>query len=229
MYKIKLAICILIGIVIFANSSTMAASAVKKKISAKAVKIYKDPVKPMIMPTPPNKLPNNFQPNYIAPPLTRETIVARSSEIKRVPAQIKTFQYGLFGGYLAGLPAVLAEVRFSDAPGQKTKSLRFGGGLAVGSDSNNVQRKHALVLLEGIYHFDPLYTLGVNSYLGVGFNYDVYTTNRTSGSVGGQFYFGLENGTISSGQLFAEIGYGIIRTGFSPSNRGLTLMFGARL
>ena len=164
------------------------------------------------------------RPVYI-PPAPTPVQAAPSLEVVRlVPvAPLKTTQLGLAGGLLGGLPAVIGEVRFFEPFGLAATSLRLGAGYAAGNE-----RKHALVLAEGIYHFNPPGTPGINSYVGGGLNYDAYTTGRVSGSVGGEVYYGLEAGTLNSGQVYAEVGYGKIRTGFSPSSSGLSVVAGVR-
>ena len=145
-----------------------------------------------------------------------------------VSAPRKTSQIGLSGGYIGGIPAVAGEVRWLEPWGLSSTSLRLGAAYAVGADPNGVTRKHALVMVDGIYHLNPVNTPGVNPYLGAGVNYDAYTTGRVNGSIGGEIYLGMEAGTIDSGQIFLEAGYGKIRTGFSPSTSGLFVMTGFR-
>jgi hypothetical protein len=77
------------------------------------------------------------------------------------------------------------------------------------------------------YNFPPDWFSGVENYLGFGLNYVVLTTGRVSGSAGGQVLYGVESEGFD-GRLFGEIGYGIVRTGFSASQRGLTVMAGYR-
>ena len=90
---------------------------------------------------------------------------------------------------------------------------------------HKVMRKHALVVLDGIYRLNPHWTRGIKSYVGLGLNYDVYTTGQKSGDLGYQAFYGVE-GTMGFGQMFAEIGYGKIRTGFSPDYSGIGVLVG---
>ena len=100
--------------------------------------------------------------------------------------------------------------------------------MTQGEDSDKITRKHALLVIDGIYRLNPPATRGIRSYIGLGINYDVYTTGQKSGSFGGQAYYGME-GNFGPGQLFAEFGYGTIRTGFSPDYAGLGAVLGYRL
>ncbi|HTY13303.1 MAG TPA: hypothetical protein VMD02_03840 [Candidatus Omnitrophota bacterium] len=149
-------------------------------------------------------------------------------EAKRVPPPQKTTQMGLAGGCIGGLPAGIAEIRFFEPFGLTATSLRLGAGYADGKDANDIERQHDLLIAEAVYHLNPAYTPGINPYIGGGINFDTWTTGGGSGSIGGEAYFGLEAGTLSSGQLFIEVGYGKVRTGFSPSNSGLSALAGFR-
>jgi len=167
--------------------------------------------RPLIVPAPIRPL-QNVEPTIAAPPGQPR----------------KVSQIGIAGGYFGGIPAVVGEVRWFEPWGLSSTSLRLGAAYAQGNDPNSITRKHALVMVDGIYHLNPVNTPGVNPYLGAGVNYDAYTTGRVSGSIGGEVYFGLEAGTLDSGQVFLELGYGKIRTGFGPSTSGVNLTAGFR-
>jgi hypothetical protein len=68
---------------------------------------------------------------------------------------------------------------------------------------------------------------GVENYLGAGLNYTVLTTGRVMGDLGGQVFYGVDSNGFG-GTLFCEVGLAMLRTGFSPSQRGVTLLFGYR-
>lgn len=104
----------------------------------------------------------------------------------------------------------------------------MGVAYAKGEDSNKDIRQHALVVLDGIYRLSPPWTPGVRSYFGAGLNYDVYTTGQKMGTVGGEIFYGAEGDAGDNGNLYFEVGYGMIRTGFSPSYKGLTAVVGYR-
>ena len=101
-------------------------------------------------------------------------------------------------------------------------------GYARGNDKDGTLRKHALIVLDWIYRLNPPHTQGVKSYFGLGLNYDVYTTGKVGGSLGGQGFYGVE-GEAGEGNLYAEVGYGAIRTGFSPAYVGLMAVLGYRI
>ena len=135
-------------------------------------------------------------------------------------------QVGLSVGFMGGIPGALGELRFFEPFDLVSTSLRLGVAYAQGEDSDKVMRKHALILLDGIYRLNPHTTPGIRSYIGLGLNYDAYTTGQKSGDLGGHAFYGVEGGRYWGGQLFFEIGYGTIRTGFSPDYQGLTALLG---
>ncbi len=172
------------------------------------------------------------RPVIIAPRVINRPLIIPAAPAPVAPppaaAPRKGSQIGVSGGDFGGIPAGAGEVRWFEPWGLSSTSLRLGAAYALGADPNGITRKHAIVMIDGIYHLNPVNTPGVNPYLGGGFNYDAYTSGRLSGSYGGQVYFGLEAGALSSGQIFLELGYGKIRTGFSPSTSGLMLTTGFR-
>ncbi|OGC05549.1 hypothetical protein A3H38_06180 [candidate division WOR-1 bacterium RIFCSPLOWO2_02_FULL_46_20] len=135
-------------------------------------------------------------------------------------------QIGLSAGYVAGLPGALLELRLFEPFDLISTSLRVGGAYAQGADSAGTSRKHVLAVLDGIYRLNPPHTQGIKSYFGLGFNYDVYTSGQQNGTLGGQIFYGIEGGQTMGSQMFFEVGYGLIRTGFSPNQMGLTALLG---
>lgn len=135
---------------------------------------------------------------------------------------------GLALGALAGITGTQADAQFSEPFGLVSASCRVGIAYAQGDDSAGTTRKHALVVLDGIYHFNPPQTQGLRSYFGLGLNFDAYTTGQKSGTLGGQAFYGVE-GNAGGGSFYAQIGYTLIRTGFSPNQAGLTALVGYRL
>jgi hypothetical protein len=138
----------------------------------------------------------------------------------------KSPQYGISAGYIAGIPGIMGELRFFEPFDLTATSLRAGAAYAQGNDANGDMRKHAVLVFDGIYRLNPPHTRGIRSYFGFGANYDVYTTGRVSGGLGYGTFYGVEGGGYSGGQIFFEIGYGTIRTGFSPDYTGLTTLVG---
>jgi hypothetical protein len=133
-------------------------------------------------------------------------------------------QFGIAGGYIAGLPGVLAEVRFHNPFELVATALRIGAGYAVDGST----RKHALLTLDAMYKLTAPDAPGFRSYVGLGVNFDAYTTGRQSGTLGGQAFYGME-ANAGSGQFYLEAGYGVIRTGFSPNSQGLNVLVGYKL
>jgi hypothetical protein len=148
------------------------------------------------------------------------------SELSPESEDMRSPQVGLSAGFIAGIPAAQAEIRFHNLFDLLRTTLRIGAAYAEGEDTDGVNRKHALVSMDGIYRLNPPHTQGIRSYFGLGINYDAYTTGRESGSIGGGAFYGIEGGPSLYGQLFFEIGYGTIRTGFSPNYNGITALLG---
>ena len=173
-----------------------------------------------------------FAPPPNAPMLLAPKAPAREQAVAERQARVKearqSVAYGIAGGYIANIPGVLLELRFFEPLELTATSLRIGAVYAQGEDSDKITRKHALLVIDGIYRLNPPATKGVRSYIGLGINYNIYTTGQKTGSLGGQAYYGME-GNFGAGQLFAEFGYGTIRTGFSPDYAGLSAVLGYRL
>jgi hypothetical protein len=136
------------------------------------------------------------------------------------------FQFGGMGGVLAGTTGIFADMRFplSYVYGPATTSLRLAGGYAQSEDSG---RRYVPLLIDGVLNFPPGHFTGVENYIGAGLNYVLITTGRTPGTIGGEVFYGVD-GDGFGGKIFAELGYGILRTGFSPSHRGLSVLVGYR-
>jgi hypothetical protein len=161
------------------------------------------------------------------PPKQRLAPVKRPKAPIRPKQKVEKFrrkQFGISAGYIGGMLGVMAELRTHNPFEMLRTSCRFGIGYAQGEDTAGTMRKHALIVLDGIYRLNPPQTRGLRNYFGLGINYDVYTTGQVSGGLGGQVFFGMEGGR--GRQMFLEIGYGTIRTGFSPDYSGLTALVG---
>ncbi|MFC1637484.1 hypothetical protein ACFL1W_00535 [Candidatus Margulisiibacteriota bacterium] len=158
------------------------------------------------------------------PPKVMAPATKAKARPKAQAPKMRRKQLGISAGYIASIPGVLAEVRAHNPFELLRTSIRFGVGYAQGEDSNGTVRKHALIVLDGIYRLNPPQAQGIRSYFGAGINYDVYTTGQVSGALGGQVFYGIEGGR--GRQMFFEVGYGTIRTGFSPDYSGLTALVG---
>lgn len=136
------------------------------------------------------------------------------------------FEIGAQAGFYSGSTSALGELRFK-LPyifGPATTTLRLAGGLAQSRDTS---RRYAPVMLDGIFNFPAGWFSGVENYVGAGLNYVVLTSGMKPGTIGGQVFYGVEsNGFL--GKLYGEMGWGILRTGFSPSHRGTTITVGYR-
>ncbi|MDD4178970.1 MAG: hypothetical protein PHH14_02860 [Candidatus Margulisbacteria bacterium] len=195
---------IVCGLLVFSVLTTGALGAKHKKVKPKPKRIVHEPLEqrretPVII----REAPPVLQPG---PAYTKSTSFG---------GQIIGFSAGLFGG----IPSVAAEIWFPNILDTAKLNLRSGVRYAQGEE-----RKNALVFLDGIYFFYD--RTRVRAYLGGGLNCLAYTTGKTSGSVGGELYLGMEAGSWHSGSFYLEAGYAVIRTGFSPSIKGLNLNIG---
>lgn len=130
-------------------------------------------------------------------------------------------ELGLAAGLFANLPSVAGEVRFHKFLGIDGTAVKAGLRYAEGKDANQLNRKSALVFADGIVNLNS--GTGAIFYLGGGLNYLAYTTGQVSGTVGGEVYLGIQEGPF-----YGEAGYSAIRTGFSPSYKGLILNIGLK-
>jgi len=151
--------------------------------------------------------------------------VIRKKAKKRIGPRM---EFGLSAGLLAGIPGGFAEIRWHNPFEMVSTSLKYGVAYAQGEDANGVMRKHALLFLDAVYRMAPMWRRGFKPYIGAGFNYDVYTTDRKSGGLGGQAYLGLEGRIQPGSKLYLELGYGWIKADFFPTYRGMRATLGYR-
>ncbi|MBU0687407.1 MAG: hypothetical protein KKB81_06135 [Candidatus Margulisbacteria bacterium] len=156
-------------------------------------------------------------------PVKEPKLIVITPEEKR-----PTLEMGLGVGLVAGMTGAIGNIRFNDPMDIKRGTLKVGLGYAQGADTAGLTRKHVILFVDWIYRLVPFGNRGIWSYLGGGFNYDAYTTGQVSGSAGGQAYYGIE-GRAGAGSYYAEAGYGLVRTGFSPNYSGVTLLVGYRI
>lgn len=142
------------------------------------------------------------------------------------PRSYNEVELGL--GYMAAIPAISGAIRFNNPMGMFSSALKVGVAYAVGEDSASTSRKHALIFVDGIYNMAPLFGPGIKPYVGIGLNLDAYTTGRKTGAVAGQTYFGLQGRMSKDNSAYLEVGYGYIRTGFSPQYSGLHTIVGVK-
>lgn len=130
--------------------------------------------------------------------------------------------YGLF----AGATAFLGEARFPlrYVLGPAVTSVRVAAGLA---QSKNMDREYVPLNLDLIFNFPPGWFTGVENYIGAGLNYVVLTSGSKQGTIGGEVFYGVESEGFG-GIVFGELGYAYLRTGFSASHKGVTVLVGYR-
>lgn len=136
------------------------------------------------------------------------------------------FKIGGTAGLFSASTSAFGEIRFS-LPfifGPATTSLRLAGGLAQSDDTS---RRYVPIMVDWIFNLPAGWFTGVENYVGLGLNYVVLTSGWVPGSVGGQVCYGVQSKGFG-GQLFGEMGYGILRTGFTPAHKGATVLFGYR-
>ena len=156
-----------------------------------------------------------------------------AEEIEEIPDQPEVydqkrfrFKIGGTAGLFSASTGAFGEIRFS-LPyifGPATTSVRLAGGLAQSDDTS---RRYAPIMLDWIFNLPAGWFTGVENYAGMGLNYVVITSGRVPGSIGGQFFYGVQSRGFG-GKLFGEMGYGVLRTGFTPDHKGTTVLFGYR-
>lgn len=151
-----------------------------------------------------------------------------SPEVEKPPERKIGFKPEVGGlvGIFSGATAYLAETRLPlrVVLGPAVTSVRLASGLVQSQDPD---RRFIPLDLDLIFNFPPGLLTGVENYLGAGLNYVVLTTGRTQGAVGGEVFYGVQSEGFG-GVVFGEMGYAILRTGFSPSQRGISVLFGYR-
>jgi hypothetical protein len=163
------------------------------------------PLKPMPMPMGPKPPVEKPRPRFVSP-----------------------LEFGISLGLLANIPGAYLELRWHNPLDLDYVSAKTGVMYAQGKDSAGTERKHALLFVDGIYKMNPFAGEGVGTYIGGGLNYLVLTTGRVAGSIGAEAYLGLESRVGRAEVMYVELGYGAIRTGFSPSYKGLNATVGYR-
>ena len=148
-----------------------------------------------------------------------------TEEVEAEKKRLK-FEIGGVAGLFAGATSLGGEIRFS-LPyifGPATSSLRISAGLMQSEDP---VRKFAPLQIDGILNFPPGWFTGVENYLGAGLNYLVLTSGRKSGTIGGEVFYGVASEGFG-GKVFGEMGWGVLRTGFSSAQTGTTILVGYR-
>ncbi|MBN3032648.1 MAG: hypothetical protein JW873_00955 [Candidatus Saganbacteria bacterium] len=183
------------------------------------------------------KAPPRPAPKRVFPPSTVEAIATvESFPEEMVSAEVRKPErrrligiqpeVGCLGGVFAGAGGFFAEGRLplKRSFGPATTALRLSAGYV---QTNSADRRYVPVNLDLILNFPPGWFSGVENYLGGGLNYVALTSGRTQGTVGGELFYGIQSDGFG-GIVFGEIGYALLRTGFSPSSKGLTVAVGFR-
>ncbi|MFH1826121.1 MAG: hypothetical protein ABH823_02370 [bacterium] len=165
-----------------------------------------------------------------------ETATVGSGEVTISPQQAialqstdsmkRKYELGVTYGVLAGASCLNAEIRFPLASrfGFATTALRQAVGYAQSRDTG---ARYVPLQVDLVLNYPPGVFSGVANYIGFGVNYVVVTTGRVSGALGGEAFYGVESEGFG-GKLFGELGYSILRTGFSPAHYGVTVLVGYR-
>ncbi len=193
-----------------------------KKLEAELNEIYESLLKGISSPEAVSATPEVLP--YVPEAITEE---GGALEIAEVGDQKRfRFEIGATAGLFAGATGMLGEIRIpaNYVLGPATSTLRIAGGLVQSEDES---RRYAPVHIDGVLNFPPGWFTGVENYLGAGLNYVVLTSGGKQGTVGGEIFYGIE-GAGFGGKLFGEMGWGVLRTGFTPSHKGTTIMIGYR-
>ena len=144
--------------------------------------------------------------------------------VKNPPKPHNGPETGLAIGLFGNIPSGAFEIWFHKLLGMESTGLKTGIRYAQGQDQAGTMRKNTLIFADAILDLNP--GPGAVFYIGGGPNYLVYTTGKTSGTIGAEFYLGVQEGSFQYGSLYAEAGYSDVETGFSPAQKGLMLNIG---
>ncbi|MCX5751699.1 MAG: hypothetical protein NT099_08590 [Candidatus Saganbacteria bacterium] len=159
------------------------------------------------------------------PPPAQRVIAPTPPEVTLPPRTI-----GVSGGLIANMPALVLEMRFNRPLNINAAAFKVGLGFAKGKDSQDNDRQNIPLFLTGIYQLTAPDSPGLNPYFGFGINLNLLTSfngESKMGAFGADLLFGM-SGDAGPGEMFAEIGYDLIRTGNSPDYQGLGFMLGYR-
>ncbi|MEA3492810.1 MAG: hypothetical protein U9R38_00300 [Candidatus Margulisiibacteriota bacterium] len=190
----------------------------------------------------------------VAPPPPPAPVAPTPPPPRRVARPVAAPSAGLFGmglqtdvtlGYLAGESIIVArgDLILADALGigpmlglsDDAVTWRVGLGGAVGKDTvGNDDKKAIPLFVDGVIAIPADIMGGIDSYVGGGLNYVVYGSEKTSGSYGGQIYYGIAGDVGLGGTSYAELAYSIIRSGpdatVTPySMKGIGINFGTEI
>jgi len=133
-------------------------------------------------------------------------------------------------GIHSGIGALMISQNWERPFNLKDIAVKTGVAYAQGKDQDRIERKNALVYVDGVYML-PISIIngfGNKPYIGGGLNYLVLTSGQKSGAVGGEGYLGIESHLPNWDKHYVELGYSAIRTGFSPCYKGLYFTVGYR-
>lgn len=128
---------------------------------------------------------------------------------------------GIFSGTFGFNAGIIVPQRLPKI-GPTSSAFRVMGGFA---QSMGGERRYLPLQIDGILNFPAGWITGEDNYVGAGINYTLITTGRTAGTFGGEIFYGVVSEGFE-GYLFGELGYGTLRTGFSPQQEGVSLLVG---
>ncbi|HTY12594.1 MAG TPA: hypothetical protein VMD02_00235, partial [Candidatus Omnitrophota bacterium] len=137
-------------------------------------------------------------------------------------------QIGVSLGVFSSIPAFGLGLVWNRPMAYEPLSIKTGILYAEGKDSDQIDRKNLMIFADGVWRLGKASLDVVGMYLGAGANCLVMTTGRVQGQPGGEVYVGFDSKTGRSEFIYAELGYGAIRTGFSPTYKGLNAVLGVR-
>lgn len=157
--------------------------------------------------------------------VTAETEKLTESTEQKSVVKKRRFQLTANGGLFSGATAInfglILPQRFPRI-GPASSALRLTGGFA---QSLIGDRRYLPFQLDGMLNFPAGWITGEDNYFGAGINYTVLTTGRTAGTFGGEIFYGVVSEGFD-GYLFGELGYGVLRSGISPQQDGVSLLIG---
>ena len=222
---VGLTLIVLLGITVCASTASA------QKVIRKTVRKI---VRPSIAPTPaPTKVPTTETvPTPPEPPTTKTTETKKglfgwglNTDLSGLYLMTRN-QTGLMGAVGARGDIVFDDpLKLGSRIGLAEDALEYkvGLGLAFGADVNNAPINTIPLFADAVLYFKEGSLFGMDPYMGLGANLNLYGTGQTSGGLGSQIYGGLlADFGFEAGKTGFQIGYNAHRVGNTLLAEGIS-------
>lgn len=146
--------------------------------------------------------------------------VEKKSIAKKLPFTI-TLAGGMFSGAMGINAGLIFPQRFPKI-GPSSSALRISGGYAQNLEEG---RKYLPIAVDEIFNFPAGWLTSEDNYVGAGINYTALTSGRKAGTFGWEMFYGIVSEGFG-GDIFGELGYGVLRSGIGAQQEGICLLVG---